>query len=436
MLSQKRFTISSKNDSNKDTTSQEKESKDQFGYKDDDDSDSEENEEKNEKIIEFEEKKHFDISENDKLKEGNFVGKDSDEIGNDKNDSRKMFRINTVSTESRENSTKSDNVFINNLKNKKNEVNKQSKLSEPLKKKSKSANNSGEMKRQNSYKDEIMSADELKGLNSLEKNLIKLNDNDNYDDMNLLPKELIRIKNNQYNSNRNYICPFFVIVTSLLFTNSLKEFILLSMPLFFLEVKNDTYQISENHVTISFIILILFSFPFINFIKMIKAFNIERRLLLIFYGILFLVNVIVYITLQFFGINGTDERKKENGNLCLIINFIVFAIIYILSILVEGATNLLSYKIIPSFVKICHISNKYIISYITVIGKLLGGVIYILLLINDKYTDKAIDIQSTSFFQYSPMIFFVFTIISFLTLLFCYKSLRVRAISKLFYIND
>ena len=437
MLSQK-ISISSKNDSNRDSTSQEKESNDQFEYKNvDDESDSEENEEKNEKIIEFEEKKHFDDYENEKLKEGNFVGKDSDEIGNDKNDSGKQFRINTISTESRGSSTKSDNVFINNLKNKKNEVNKQSKLSEPLKKKSKSANNSGEMKRSNSYKDEIMSADELKGLNSLEKNLIKLNDNDNYDDMNLLPKELIRIKNNQYNSNRNYICPFFVIVTSLLFTNSLKEFILLSMPLFFLEVKdNYTYQISENNVTITIIILIILSFPFINFIKMIKAFNIERRLLLICYGVLVLVNVIVFITLQFFGSDGKTEPEKEKGNLCLTINIIVFAIIYILSNLVEGATNLLSYKIIPSFVKICHISNKYIISYITVIGKILGGIIYIVLLINDKYSDKVIDIQRTSFFKHSPMIFLVFTIVSFLTLLFCYKSLRVRAISKLFYIND
>ena len=440
MLSQKRFTISSKNDLNRDSTNQEKEN-DQFGNNDiDDESDSEEKEEKNERMIEFIEKKNFDDSENDKLKEGNFVGKDSDEIGNDKNDSRKQFRINTISTESRGSSTKSDNVFINNLKDKKNEMIKQSNLSEPLKKKSKSANNSGEMKRENSYKDEIMSADELKGLNSLEKNLIKLNNNDNYDDMNLLPKEIIRIKNNQYNSNRNYICPFFVIITSLLFTNSLKEFILLSMPLFFVEVNNNTdgYKISENHATISITILILFSFPLLIFIKMIKAFNIERRLLLIFYGVLFLVNVIVFITLQFFDFDGNYDPKKENGNLCLIINFIIFAIIYILSNFVEGTTNLLSYKIIPSFVKICHISNKYIISYITVIGKLSGGIIYIVLLINDKYPDKGKVkyIQETSFFQDSPMIFFVLTIVSFLTLLFCYKSLRVRAISKLFYIND
>ena len=137
-----------------------------------------------------------------------------------------------------------------------------------------------------------------------------------------------------------------------------------------------------------------------------------------------------------------DYYSNQNYSIGDIIYLFSILIIYILSNLIEGATHLLSCKIIPSFVKICHINNKYFLSYSTVIGKTIGGLIYsVLCLMDESFTIKEIDIDNNPFsqtyiFQKDIYIFCSITIISFFILCFCYKSLRVRAISKLFYIND
>ena len=118
----------------------------------------------------------------------------------------------------------------------------------------------------NSLGDELMSAEEIKGLNSIEKNIINMNSKNNYDDINLLPEELDRIRNSQFKNNRSYLCSFLVFIVSLLLTNSLNEFIILSAPLCFIEYNEKYYEgksplsISENMVIFSVTLLLLFSF--------------------------------------------------------------------------------------------------------------------------------------------------------------------------------
>ena len=299
----------------------------------------------------------------------------------------------------------------------------------------------------NSLGDELMSAEEIKGLNSIEKNIINMNTKNNYDDINLLPEELDRIRNSQLKKNRSYLCSFLVFIVSLLLTNSLNEFIILSAPLCFIQYNEKYYEgnegvsplsISENLVILSISLLLLFSFPFIIFFRMMKTFNIERRLLLTLY-------LFLYIFLIFCSIMKYLSLSKYSEDITSIANIsykLSLLIIFIFSNLIEGATHLLSYKLIPSFVKICKINNKYLLSYSTVIGKTIGGLIYCALCLMDdnlggrKGNDENSPFSKTNVFKNSVYIFCCITIIDFFILCICYRSLRVRAISKLFYIND
>ena len=287
-----------------------------------------------------------------------------------------------------------------------------------------------------------MSAEEIKGLNSIEKDIIELNTKNNYNDVNLLPEELDRIKKNQFKSNKSYLCSFLVFIISLLLTNSLKEYIILSIPLYFLRTNkfDDEISIVENEVIISITVLEIFSFPFIIFFRMMKTFNIERRLLLIFY--LFLnILIISFSLIKYLFYQDINEETYSFKNVLYRIGTLI---IFIISNFIEGTTNLLSYKIIPSFVKICHINNKYLISYSVVIGKILGGIIYSILCLLDYYSgDKEKDEEEkispfgkTNIFKIGTFIFCGFSFFSFFVFCICYKSLRVRAISKLFYINE
>ena len=254
---------------------------------------------------------------------------------------------------------------------------------------------------------EVISAEEMKGLNSLEKELIDMNAKNNFDDVNLLPNELERIRNSQFNSNRSYLCSFFVFITILLLTNSLNEFVLISIPSCFIAINNNNKLV-------------------------IITFNVERRLLLYFYATLFGVIIIFLICKILFyqDLDVNEENIYDNKNI-LYRAGIIF--LFLLSNLVEGTTNLLSNKIIPSFVKICHINNRYLISYSTVFGKILGGLIFCILCLMD---DKNTIFEDTNIFTYNIWIFSFLTIILFIFFIFSYKKLRVRAISKLFYIND
>ena len=280
---------------------------------------------------------------------------------------------------------------------------------------------------------EVISAEEMKGLNSLEKELIDMNAKNNFDDVNLLPNELERIRNSQFNSNRSYLCSFFVFITILLLTNSLNEFVLISIPSCFIAINNNNkLVIYEFDVIIILMVLQILSFPFIIFFRMFITFNVERRLLLYFYATLFGVIIIFLICkILFYQDLDVNEENVYDNKYILYRAGIIF--LFFLSNLVEGTTNLLSNKIIPSFVKICHINNRYLISYSTVFGKILGGLIFCILCLMDG---KNTIFEDTNIFTYNIWIFSFLTIILFIFFIFSYKKLRVRAISKLFYIND
>ena len=270
---------------------------------------------------------------------------------------------------------------------------------------------------------EILSDEEIKGLNSIEKELINLNEKNNFDDINLMPNELERIRNNNFKSNKSYLCCFIVFISSLLLTTSLNEFTLLSAPLWYFK-KNKSILLNE--VIIMMIVLHTLSFPFIIFIRMMKTFNVERRLLLILYSTL--TGLMVLLLIFKFVFFGGIEKNEES------IYFILeFVILFVISNLMEGTTHLLSNKIIPSFVKVCYINNRYIISYSSVFGKILGGLIFcILCLIEGNNTP----FKDTYIFRFNSLIFSIMTIISFIIFVSSYKKLRVRAIAKLLYISD
>ena len=159
---------------------------------------------------------------------------------------------------------------------------------------------------------------------------------------------------------------------------------------------------------------------------MMKTFNVERRLLLAFYAILFCL-IIAFLIIKLFLLGGFEHNENSFYFILSII------LIYVISNLIEGTTHLLSNKIIPSFIKICNINNRYLISYSSVFGKILGGLIFCLLcLIQNDNTQ----FRDSYAFKFNNLIFSGITIILFFFFLISYKKLRVRAIAKLVYLND
>jgi hypothetical protein len=256
-----------------------------------------------------------------------------------------------------------------------------------------------------------------------------MNNQNNFDDVNLMPNELERIRNSHFKNNRSYLCSFYVFISILFLTNALNEFILISVPISFLTInENKNLVISDLNVIIIIMVLQIFSFPFIIFIRMMKAFNVERRLLLIFYAILSGL-MIIFIICKYVFYNSTNNLSNLKKSLYQV----AIIIVYIISNFIEGTAHLLSNKIIPTFVKICNINNRYLMSTSTVFGKILGGLIFCILCLMDK---ENMIFEKTNIFQHNVAIFSSLTIILFLFFIFSYKKLRVRAISKLFYIND
>ena len=281
----------------------------------------------------------------------------------------------------------------------------------------------------NTSNNDLISTEEIKGLNSIEKELIEMNNQNNFDDVNLMPNELERIRNSHFKNNRSYLCSFYVFISILFLTNALNEFILISVPISFLTInENKNLVISDLNVIIIIMVLQIFSFPFIIFIRMMKAFNVERRLLLIFYAILSGL-MIIFIICKYVFYNSTNNLSNLKKSLYQV----AIIIVYIISNFIEGTAHLLSNKIIPTFVKICNINNRYLMSTSTVFGKILGGLIFCILCLMDN---KNMIFEETNIFKHNVSIFSSLTIILFLFFIFSYKKLRVRAISKLFYIND
>jgi hypothetical protein len=438
MITQNRLTISTKDDTSKDSIDQEKNI---FEYKD-----KEEKEKEIDKKIIFrsfnKENQKNDLNDNNSSNSNHNNSIDyktyieKNRLNINRFDSIETIKGNRDSNNEKDLINDKLNISLlkresNNSNNKINDI----KINEGIKEKEYKETIYGK----NNFGDDLLSAEEIKGLNSLEKNIININTKTNYDDVNLLPEELDRIKKNQFKNNKSYLCSFIVFILSLLLTNSLNEYILLSLPLCFLKPitkeNGNLLSISENEVIISIIVLEVFSFPFIIFFRIMKAFSIERRLLLIFYFILYIF-ILAFSTCKYLFLKDLETKTYSIKNILYRLGIII---IFILSNLIEGTTHLLSYKLIPSFVKICHINNKYIISYSTVIGKIIGGGIFSILCLMDKDNEYKLEqnpFSTKNIFKKGIYIFCCFTIASFIILCFCYKSLRVRAISKLFYISD
>ena len=143
-------------------------------------------------------------------------------------------------------------------------------------------------------------------------------------------------------------------------------------------------------------------------------------------GIFLFLKLMNFINLQ----DNLDFNLYETKNVLYRMGMVI---LFIVSNLIEGSTHLLSNKIIPSFVKFCNINNKYIISYSTVFGKIIGGLIFSLICLLDEHNTFY---QKTKIYEYNIILFSSLTIIFFSFFILSYKRLRIRAISKLFYISD
>ena len=267
----------------------------------------------------------------------------------------------------------------------------------------------------NLMKEKVISKEELEGLNSIEKDIIIMNENSNFDDVNLVGNELERIKRKQINNNKAFIKSFILFILTLFLSNMINEYILIKTP-FFLEKILDN-KIKENKwvIATSFVLLLLFSFPLLVFCRIIKKFEIGRRSLLVVYIIvfIFLVGILIYKIID----------PNNNKPLLAIIFFT-----YLFNNCLEGITHLLIEKIIPSFVKFCGVNMKYLFSYSIHIGKAFGGIIFFLFYFflykkNEKNLFYVDNFESIFFLGLT----LIFIIISFIS----YHSLRVRAFSKL-----
>ena len=265
----------------------------------------------------------------------------------------------------------------------------------------------------------VVTKEELQGLNSIEKDIILMNQSNNFDDVNLLGNELEKIKRNQINNNKVFRKSFIVFVLTLFLCNMINEYILIKTPFILEELQLDKSDKSDNNlqklvVTSSFILLLIFSFPLIVFCRIIKKFDIERRLLLIIY-------ILVLFILVGIGLYKYSEFGQKKPLLLII--FLTF----LLNNCLDGITHLLIEKIIPSFAKICGINMKYLFSYSIHIGKAFGGINFFFIFFFFYQQDKKILDNFESIFYIG--ITLIFFIISFIF----YQSLRVRAYTKLRY---
>ena len=263
--------------------------------------------------------------------------------------------------------------------------------------------------------EKVITKEELKGLNSLEEDIIKMNDNSHFDDVNLLGNELERIKNNQINNNKAFRKSFFSFIITLFLCNMINEYILIKTP-FILRVMYEDFAMQKKIIPATFIILLLLSFPLIVFCRIIKKFDIEKRLLLIFYILAFIILVFIFLFNYF-------EKSKEKYFLSVIF------VVYLINNCLEGITHLLIEKIIPSFVKFCGKNMKSLFSHSIHFGKALGDFSFFLFYFFLDNTDYKLGKMESVFFASLTFIFFI---ISFA----CYKSLRVRAFAKLRYFEE
>ena len=277
-------------------------------------------------------------------------------------------------------------------------------------------------------KEKVLSKDQLEGLNSIEKDIILMNQKNNFDDVNLVGNEIERIKKNQINNNKSFRKSFLAFVITLFLSNMINEYILIKTPFILEKVTDIGNKDKKWIVATTFILLLLSSFPLIVFCRIIKKFDIGRRYLLVIYFLIFITLIVTGV--YKFKFNDEDENKQKP---LLAIIFVT----YLLNNCLEGITHLLIEKMIPSFAKFCGKNMKYLFSYFIHIGKAFGGIsfffFYLFLYENkkEKNNEKYFNIDNIE-----SMFFITITFIFFIISLICYSSLRVRAFAKLRYYDD
>ena len=345
-------------------------------------------------------------------------------------------KINYLDVDSKEEDYKSMNAKTEEKKIRKKKLKNKSKKSSKIRKKGSSSilnyiSTSSEnesfkksfLKASEEMKEKLLTAEELKGLNSIEKAIININKENNFDDTNLFPLELDRIKQNQFKNNKTFFRTIIVFILFLNISNMINEFILLLVQIN-IKIDDDNKIIDDDELTkvdIEKILLFVLIYQLIASIFSIiftkSSFrNINRKLLIIL-NLYLLLSISAMLYALFKNIN----------------NFKLFFFIIVISIfatndLLIGLNSLFSDKIVPSFIKFCCFNVKYLISYISTLGKLLGGIFFsiMLYLIERKifYNQKKHLIIFVIFFD-------VLSLISFIVLCFNYNSLKMRALSKL-----
>lgn len=242
-----------------------------------------------------------------------------------------------------------------------------------------------------------------------------MNDDSHFDDVNLLGNELERIKNSQINNNKVFRKSFLSFVITLFLCNMINEYILIKTPFILREIY-DKFEMQKKIIPGTFIILLLLSFPLIVFCRIIKKFDIEKRMLLIFYIFVFIILVLIFL------FNYFEHSDKKYF-------FIIIFIIYLINNCLEGITHLLIEKIIPSFVKFCGKNMKSLFSHSIHFGKAFGDFSFFLFYFFLNNKDKKLGKIESLFFISLTFIFFIISLV-------CYKSLRVRAFAKLRYFEN
>ena len=129
--------------------------------------------------------------------------------------------------------------------------------------------------------------------------------------------------------------------------------------------------------------------------------------------------------LSFSGLLYCLTKKNVNfEQFFLIVIFFIFAA----DDLIIGLTSFFSHKIIPPFIKFFCFNVKYLLSYISTFGKLIGGISFsVMMSLIEKNTFNNQKIVLTFLF----IIYDCLIIICFIILCLNYKSLKMRALSKL-----
>ena len=263
--------------------------------------------------------------------------------------------------------------------------------------------------------EKLLSAEEIKGLNSIEKAIISLNNQNNFSDTNLFPKELNKIKKNQLkNSNNTFFRTILVFVLLLNISNMYNEFILLLIQIY------GNVFLSDQDITKTFyslLIILIISFLFSIGFTISSKKNIKRKYLIIL-NIFLLINISAIL---FFLITGIDFGKW----FCLIDILLIF----ITNNIIIGIISIFSERIVPPFVKFCCFNVKYLISYISTIGKLLGTISFSVMIF---FYEKNIQTENKNkYFNIFAGIFNFLTLLCLIVLIFNYNSLKMRAISKI-----